>query len=67
MRWEVWVHEGFVVGPVPLRECGVDVPVIVCGLLLERAGGRKAVVEAGFEPFDFVCIVWDIIARSGRQ
>jgi hypothetical protein len=65
MRWEVWVHEGLIIGSVPLGEGGVNVPVVVCGLLLKRAGGCKAVVKAGLEPFDLVGIVWDIVARPG--
>ena len=65
MRWEVWVHEGLVVGSVPLGEGGVDVPVVVCGLLLERTGGREAVIQTDFEAFDLVGIVRDVVARSG--
>ena len=66
MRWEVWVHEGLVVGSVPLGESGVDIPVIVCGLLFQRAGGRQAVVEASLEAFDLVRVVRDVIAGPGR-
>jgi len=67
MRWEVWVHEGLIVGSVPLGECGVDVPIVVCGLLLERAGGCQAVIEAGLEAFNLVGIVRDIVAGSERE
>lgn len=66
MRWEVWVHEGLIVGSVPLGECGVDVPIVVCGLLFQGAGGCQAVIEAGLEAFDFVGIMRNVVAGSGR-
>lgn len=62
MRWQVWVHEGLVVGSIPLCEGGVDGPVIFCGLLLERARRREAVVEAGLEALDLVGVVRDVVA-----
>lgn len=43
----------------------MDIPVVVCGLLFQRAGRCKAVVKAGLEAFDLVGIVWDVVARPG--
>jgi hypothetical protein len=45
----------------------VDVPIVVCGLLFQGAGGCEAVVEAGLETLDLVGIVWDVVAGSGRE
>ena len=67
MRWEVWVHEGLVVGSVPLGEGRMDVPIVVRGLLFQGAGGRETVVKAGLEAFNLVGIVRDVVAGSGGE
>lgn len=42
------------------------VPIVVCGLLFQRACGCQAVIEADLEAFDLVGIVWDVVAGPGR-
>lgn len=64
MRRQVRVHERFVVGPIPLGERGVDFPVILCRCFLEGAGGCEALVESLLEAFDFVDVVWKVVAGT---
>lgn len=45
----------------------MDIPVVVCRLLFQRAGRCKAVVKAGLEAFNLIGIVWDVVARPGRR
>lgn len=68
---QVRVHEGFVVGAVPLGEGGVDGPVAVARGggrgVFEGAGGGEALVEAGFEAIDLVGVVGEVVAGARRE
>ena len=66
MRWQERIHERLKIRPPPLRKRIRNLPLIVDTLARELGPGwGQALVETGFEAFDFVFISVEIVAWSG--
>ena len=66
MRRQEWIHERLEIRPPPLRKRIRNLPFIVDALAGELGPGwRQALVETGFEAFDFVFIGVEVVTWSG--